>query len=145
MGSHSDSEREKDLREAYNGPVATAVPGYSLLDEKQPDGEPQPVIAWRIGRSWTLPVTTLGCMVGEHYVVQPDGRVARCFKSTVQTCRCSGKAWQTGSYGCVAEENHPPRHKRAVSYFLSDDEECKLTLMLPELVNDDEANGLAAT
>ena len=34
---------------------------------------------------------------------------------------------------------------RAVSYFLSDDEECKLTLMLAELVNDDEANGLAAT
>ena len=35
--------------------------------------------------------------------------------------------------------------KRAVSYFLSDDEECKLTLMLAELVNDDdEANGLAA-
>ena len=29
--------------------------------------------------------------------------------------------------------------KRAVSYFLSDDEECKLTLMLAELVNDDEA------
>jgi len=68
MGYHSDSEREKDLREAYNGPVVTAVPGYSLLDEKEPDGEPQPVIAWRIGRSWTLPVTTLGCMVGEHYV-----------------------------------------------------------------------------
>ena len=35
--------------------------------------------------------------------------------------------------------------KRAVSYFLSDDEECKLTLMLAELVNDDEAHGLAAT
>ena len=35
--------------------------------------------------------------------------------------------------------------KRAVSYFLSDDEGCKLTLMLAELVNDDEANGLAAT
>ena len=35
--------------------------------------------------------------------------------------------------------------KRAVSYFVSDDEECKLTLMLAELVNDDdEANGLAA-
>ena len=80
MGYHSDSEREKDLREAYNGPVVTAVPGYSLLDEKEPDGEPQPVIAWRIGRSWTLPVTTLGCMVGEHYVIQPGGRVARCFK-----------------------------------------------------------------
>jgi hypothetical protein len=29
--------------------------------------------------------------------------------------------------------------KRVVSYFLSDDEECKLTLMLAELVNDDEA------
>jgi hypothetical protein len=28
--------------------------------------------------------------------------------------------------------------KRAVSYFLSDDEECKLTLMLAELVNDVE-------
>jgi hypothetical protein len=25
-------------------------------------------------------VTTLGCMVGEHYVIQPDGRVVRCFK-----------------------------------------------------------------
>ena len=24
MGYHSDSEREKDLREAYNGPVVTA-------------------------------------------------------------------------------------------------------------------------
>jgi hypothetical protein len=35
--------------------------------------------------------------------------------------------------------------KRAVSYFLSDDHACKLTLMLAELVNDDEANGLAAT
>jgi hypothetical protein len=80
MGYHIDSEREKDLREAYDGPVVSAAPGYSLLDEKQPNGEPQRVIAWRIGRSWTLPVTTLGCMVGEHYVIQPDGRVARCFK-----------------------------------------------------------------
>jgi hypothetical protein len=35
--------------------------------------------------------------------------------------------------------------KRAVSYFLSDDHACKLTLMLAELVNDDESNGLAAT
>ena len=36
--------------------------------------------------------------------------------------------------------------KRAVSYFLSDDDACKLTLMLAEIVNDDddEANGLAA-
>ena len=25
-------------------------------------------------------MTTLGCVVGRHYVVQPDGRVARCFK-----------------------------------------------------------------
>jgi len=34
--------------------------------------------------------------------------------------------------------------KRAVSYFLSDDDACKLTLMLAELVNDDdEAAGLA--
>ena len=73
-------KEKRIFREAHNGPVVTAVPGYFLLDEKEPDGEPQPVIAWRIGRSWTLPVTTLGCMVGEHYVVQPDGRVARCFK-----------------------------------------------------------------
>ena len=73
MGYHIDSEREQDLREAYDGPVVSAAPGYSLLDEKLPDGEPQHIIAWRIGRSWTLPVTTLGCMVGEHYVIQPDG------------------------------------------------------------------------
>ena len=26
------------------------------------------------------PREQLGCVVGEHYVVQPDGRVARCFK-----------------------------------------------------------------
>jgi hypothetical protein len=80
MGYHTDYEREQDLREAYDGPVVSVAPGYFLLDEKQPDGEPQPVIAWRIGRSWTLPVTALGCMAGEHYVIQPDGRVARCFK-----------------------------------------------------------------
>ena len=36
------SEREKDLREAYNRRVATAVPGYSLLDEKEPDGDRDP-------------------------------------------------------------------------------------------------------
>src|SRR5208283_5456285 len=60
MGYHIDSEREMDLREAYDGPVVSAAPGYALLDEKQPNGEPQRVIAWRIGRSWTLPVTTLG-------------------------------------------------------------------------------------
>ena len=35
--------------------------------------------------------------------------------------------------------------KRAVSYFLSDNGECKLTLTLAELVKDDEANGLTAT
>ena len=45
MGYHIDSEREKDLREAYDGPVVSAAPGYSLLDEKQPNGEPQRVIA----------------------------------------------------------------------------------------------------
>ena len=36
MGYHIDSEREKDLREAYDGPVVSAAPGYALLDEKQP-------------------------------------------------------------------------------------------------------------
>ena len=51
MGYHTDYEREQDLREAYDGPVVSVAPGYFLLDEKQPDGEPQPVIAWRIGRS----------------------------------------------------------------------------------------------
>ena len=55
MGYHINSERERDLREAYDGPVVSAAPGYALLDEKQPNGEPQRVIAWRIGRSWTLP------------------------------------------------------------------------------------------
>ena len=52
MGYHSDSEREKDLREAYNGPDATAVPvpGYSLLDEKEPDDH---CVAYQ--RLWTLP------------------------------------------------------------------------------------------
>jgi hypothetical protein len=35
--------------------------------------------------------------------------------------------------------------KRAVSYFLSNDEACKLTLMLAEVIHDDEVNGLSAT
>jgi hypothetical protein len=34
--------------------------------------------------------------------------------------------------------------KRAVSYFLSDDDACKLTLMLAEVVHDDEVKGLTA-
>jgi len=34
--------------------------------------------------------------------------------------------------------------KRAVSYFLSDNDTCKLTLTLAEVVQDDEANGLTA-
>jgi hypothetical protein len=35
--------------------------------------------------------------------------------------------------------------KRAVSYFLSDGDACKLTLMLAEVVHGDEVNGLTAT
>ena len=35
--------------------------------------------------------------------------------------------------------------KRAVSYFLSDEDSCKLTLMLAEIVHGDEVNGLTAT
>jgi hypothetical protein len=35
--------------------------------------------------------------------------------------------------------------KRAVSYFLSDGEECKLTLTLADIVHDGEVNGLTAT
>jgi hypothetical protein len=35
--------------------------------------------------------------------------------------------------------------KRAVSYFLSDNNACKLTLTLAEVVHDDEVNGLTAT
>ncbi|HEY8031471.1 MAG TPA: hypothetical protein VIF02_03570 [Methylocella sp.] len=35
--------------------------------------------------------------------------------------------------------------KRAVSYFLSDGNSCKLTLMLAEIVHDGEVNGLTAT
>jgi len=34
--------------------------------------------------------------------------------------------------------------KRAVSYFLSDNDACKLTLTLAEVVQDDEVNGLTA-
>jgi len=34
--------------------------------------------------------------------------------------------------------------KRAVSYFLSDDDTCKLTLMLAEVAHDNEANGPTA-
>jgi len=97
MGYHSDSEREKDLREAYNGPVVTAVPGYSLLDEKEPDGEPQPVIAWRIGRSWTLPVTTLGCMVGEHYVGPTGWPSGPVFQKTI--IKLGGGRINCGNYG----------------------------------------------
>jgi hypothetical protein len=43
MGYHIDSEREKDLREAYDGPIVSAALGYALLDEKQPDGESRSV------------------------------------------------------------------------------------------------------
>jgi hypothetical protein len=35
--------------------------------------------------------------------------------------------------------------KRAVSYFLSDEDACKFTLTLAEIVRDDEVNGLTAT
>jgi hypothetical protein len=35
--------------------------------------------------------------------------------------------------------------KHAVSYFLSDNNACKLTLTLAEVVHDDEVNGLTAT
>lgn len=35
--------------------------------------------------------------------------------------------------------------KRAVSYFLSDGNSCKLTLMLAEIIHDGEVNGLTAT
>ena len=74
MGYHIDFlDENRTSAKPSLGPVVSAAPGYSLLDEKQPNSEPQRVIAWRIGRSWTLPVTTLGCMVGEHYVIQPDG------------------------------------------------------------------------
>ena len=77
MGYHIDSEREQDLREAYDGPVVSAAPGYSLLDEKQPDGEPQ--LAHRPLMDAPRDHARVH-MVGEHYVIQPDGRVARCFK-----------------------------------------------------------------
>jgi hypothetical protein len=35
--------------------------------------------------------------------------------------------------------------KRTVSYFLSNDNACKLTLMLADVIDDDEVNGLTAT
>ena len=35
--------------------------------------------------------------------------------------------------------------KRAMSYFLNKDDACKLTLMLADVIDDDEVNGLTAT
>ena len=68
-------------------PDAEKLRGISL-EQLLAQGRPPFEVARRMNnsrfrkrhRSWTLPVTTLGCMVGEHYVIQPDGRVARCFK-----------------------------------------------------------------
>jgi len=88
MGAHTNDIREKLIEDAVTGPVVAASPGYFLLDDNNLDEEPLPVIAWRIGNGWILPITTLGdsfvrndeyfdrC---EHCTLGPDGKVHRHF------------------------------------------------------------------
>ena len=54
------------------------------MDEKRLEEDPLPVIAWRIGYGWVLPVTCLGDAYTrteqgpqncEHYTLGPDGKV----------------------------------------------------------------------
>jgi hypothetical protein len=73
---------------------------------------------------------------------------------------CDSNCWHIGYGRCRHDAGHRPRicadnealagcqlryRKRAVSYFLSDNDACKLTLTLAEVVHDDEVNGLTAT
>lgn len=67
---------EQALKEAHGGPVVAAAPGYLLLDKKRPNAAGEPVLAWRVGRLTTLPVTASGDAPLGSFVVGPDGRVS---------------------------------------------------------------------
>jgi hypothetical protein len=75
MGGYSNWSNERDMEEAYHGPLVSAAPGYFQVDEKWPDSEPEPIIAWRVGSVVVLPVTRMGCRASECYVLCPDGKV----------------------------------------------------------------------
>jgi hypothetical protein len=106
MGAYTDYIREKTIEYAVESPVIAAPPGYFLLDEKHLDEEPLPVIAWRVGYHWILPITTLGDSFvteekyvdkSEHYTLGPDGKVRRHFEvwgSYIPTTWPSLEAWK---------------------------------------------------
>jgi hypothetical protein len=76
----SDNMTRCAIREALAGPVVSAAPGHFLLYECNPGGDPEPILAWRIGNEMVLPVTAVGCVGSQHWVLYPDGSVRPHFK-----------------------------------------------------------------
>jgi hypothetical protein len=81
MGCHTDATIEANENNAREGYVIAAQPGYFLLDDHDHnrEGDPLPILAWRIGKDsecdCVLPVTCVGTHESQTYVLQPDGRV----------------------------------------------------------------------
>jgi hypothetical protein len=66
---------DEAIEEALSGPLVTAAPGYFTVQADFPGLEPEPVLAWRIGKACVLPVVRYGCKAREVWVVGPNGKV----------------------------------------------------------------------
>ena len=78
MGQHTDATIAANEENATQGHVVAAPWGYFLLDDRFPDGDPAPILAWRIGKdaecNAVLPVTATGTHSSQCWVLRPDGR-----------------------------------------------------------------------
>jgi len=75
MGSYTECSENRNFEEAYDGPTVSAANGHFLLDERFPDVDPSPILAWKIGAQAVLAVTADGCKIGEFFVLYPNGAV----------------------------------------------------------------------
>ncbi len=99
MGAWANYQQEAALKDAMEAPPVAATPGCFLLNPNWPNDTPHPVIAWKIGAMWTVPVTPFGYGDGEEaYVLHPDGRVFRHFPvwgGFIPDCWGNLEEWQS--------------------------------------------------
>jgi hypothetical protein len=63
------------MADAKNWPMVPAGPGFEVLDERFPNADGEPVLAWRVGDRVTLPVTRQGFKAKAAWIAYPDGTV----------------------------------------------------------------------
>ena len=112
MGYHIDSEREKDLREAYYGPVVSAAPG--ILPARREAAQ------WRAAACHCLAHRPLmdaprnhARLHGGRALRDPTGWPSGPVLQGLRFGRAGamGKLWPPGSYGWGAHRNLLQRHK----------------------------------